>query len=254
MVRGTCERNVARQRLDHVLVARGLASSREQAQRAVLAGAVLVEGRTAVKPAALVAPDARIELRATPRFVSRGGEKLDHALAVFGLDVRGAVAADIGASTGGFTDCLLQRGAARVYAVDVGYGQLAYALRTDPRVVVMERVNARALPPLPEPVDIIVIDVSFISLRLVLPAVTRSLKREGRIVVLVKPQFEAERGWVGKGGVVRKPLLHAAVLGRLALWFTTHGYRILGLTRSPLLGPAGNREFLMLLQPPDGMP
>ena len=241
-----------RKRLDQALVELGLAPSREQAQLAVRAGNVRVDGRVAVKPAAFVAEGAKLELVAAPRFVSRGGEKLDHALSSFGVDVRGLVAADLGASTGGFTDCLLQRGVARVYAIDVGYGELAYSLRTDPRVVVMERVNARALPPLSEPVDLIVADVSFISLTKVLPAAVRSLRPDGRLVVLVKPQFEGERGWVGKGGVVRDPLLHAAVLGRFALWLTRQGYRILNLTRSPLLGPAGNREFLMLLAPPDG--
>ena len=241
-----------RKRLDQALVELGLTPSREQAQLAVRAGNVRVDGRVAVKPAAFVAEGAKLELVAAPRFVSRGGEKLDHALSSFGVDVRGLVAADLGASTGGFTDCLLQRGAARVYAIDVGYGELAYSLRTDPRVVVMERVNARALPPLSEPVDLIVADVSFISLTKVLPAAVRSLRPDGRLVVLVKPQFEGERGWVSKGGVVRDPLLHAAVLGRFALWLTRQGYRILNLTRSPLLGPAGNREFLMLLAPPDG--
>jgi 23S rRNA (cytidine1920-2'-O)/16S rRNA (cytidine1409-2'-O)-methyltransferase len=241
---------VPRKRLDQLLVERGLAVSREQAQAAVRAGAVRVDGRVAVGPTVVVGEQAALAIEAAPRFVSRGGEKLDHALEVFGLDVRGLVAADLGASTGGFSDCLLQRGAARVYAVDVGYGELAYKLRIDPRVVVMERTNARALAPLPEPIDLVVADLAFISLTKVLPAAIRSLRGEGRLLVLVKPQFEGERAWVEPGGVVRDPLLHAAVLGRLARWLTQQGYRILGLTRSPLLGPAGNREFLMLLAPP----
>jgi 23S rRNA (cytidine1920-2'-O)/16S rRNA (cytidine1409-2'-O)-methyltransferase len=241
---------VPRKRLDQLLVERGLAVSREQAQAAVRAGAVRVDGRVAVSPTVVVGEQAALAIEAAPRFVSRGGEKLDHALEVFGLDVRGLVAADLGASTGGFSDCLLQRGAARVYAVDVGYGELAYKLRIDPRVVVMERTNARALAPLPEPIDLVVADLAFISLTKVLPAAIRSLRGDGRLLVLVKPQFEGERAWVEPGGVVRDPLLHAAVLGRLARWLTQQGYRILGLTRSPLLGPAGNREFLMLLAPP----
>jgi 23S rRNA (cytidine1920-2'-O)/16S rRNA (cytidine1409-2'-O)-methyltransferase len=241
---------VPRKRLDQLLVERGLAVSREQAQAAVRAGAVRVDGRVAVGPTVVVGEQAALAIEAAPRFVSRGGEKLDHALEVFGLDVRGLVAADLGASTGGFSDCLLQRGAARVYAVDVGYGELAYKLRIDPRVVVMERTNARALAPLPEPIDLVVADLAFISLTKVLPAAIRSLRGDGRLLVLVKPQFEGERAWVEPGGVVRDPLLHAAVLGRLARWLTQQGYRILGLTRSPLLGPAGNREFLMLLAPP----
>ncbi|MHB8576207.1 MAG: TlyA family RNA methyltransferase [Dehalococcoidia bacterium] len=243
---------MVRQRLDLALVERGLCPSREQARVAVLAGDILVDGRVAVKPASLVGPEMAIELRQAPRFVSRGGEKLDRALEVFQVDVRRLVTADLGASTGGFTDCLLQRGAARVYAIDVGYGQLDYRLRVDPRVVVMERENARHLPGLPEPVSLVVADLSFISLTKVLPATTRLLVDRGELVVLVKPQFEARRPEVGKGGIVRDPLVHAAVLGRLARWLTAEGYRILGLTLSPLLGASGNREFLMhLLRPAD---
>jgi len=241
---------MAKQRLDLLLVARGLYASREQARAAVEAGRVLVGGRAAVKPAMLAPADAPIELALPPRFVSRGGEKLDHALTVFGVDVAGAVVADIGASTGGFTDCLLQRGAARVYAVDVGYGQLDYRLRADPRVVVVERTNARHMAALPEPVDLLVADVSFISLTLALPGAVRSLRPGGRLVVLLKPQFEARRGEVGKGGVIRDPLVLAAVVGRFARWLTGEGYRILGLTLSPIRGASGNREFLMDLYAP----
>ncbi len=242
---------MAKQRLDLALVARGLAASREQARAAVEVGRVLVEGRPAVKPAMLVPAEAALALVAPPRYVSRGGEKLEHALRQFGIDVAGLLAADIGASTGGFTDCLLQHGAARVYAIDVGYGQLDYRLRTDPRVVVMERVNARHLEVLPEPVDLAVADVSFISLTKVLPAVVASLQPRAQLVVLLKPQFEARRGEVGRGGIVRDPLLHAAVVGRFVHWLTAQGYRILGLTLSPIRGASGNREFLMHLQRPD---
>lgn len=243
---------MAKQRLDVLLVARGLCASREQARNAVLAGDVLVDGRAAVKPSLLLGGVETVELRTPARYVSRGGLKLEHALATFKLDVSGLVCADLGASTGGFSDCLLQHGAARVYAIDVGHGQIDYRLRNDPRVVLMERVNARNLPRLPEPIDAITADLSFISLTKVLPAAERSLRRGGRLVVLVKPQFEARRGEVGKGGVVREPLIHAAVLGRLARWLTAEGYRILGLTASPVLGAAGNREFLMHLRAPDG--
>lgn len=242
---------MAKQRLDLALVERGLAASREQARAAVEAGRVLVSGRPAVKPAVLVGADAAIELQAPPRYVSRGGEKLEHALRRFAIDVTGLVAADVGASTGGFSDCLLQHGAARVYAIDVGYGQIAYRLRSDPRVVVMERVNARYLEPLPEPVDLAVADLSFISLTKVLPAVVGSLKPGAHLVVLLKPQFEARRDEVGRGGIVRDPLVHAAVVGRFVHWLTSRGYRILGLTLSPIRGASGNREFLMHLQRPD---
>lgn len=242
---------MAKQRLDLLLVARGLFASREQARAAVEAARVLVAGRPAVKPAMLAPADVTIEVVQPARFVSRGGEKLEHALTVFGVGVAGRVVADIGASTGGFTDCLLQRGAARVYAVDVGYGQLDYRLRADPRVVVVERTNARRMPPLPESVDLLVADVSFISLTKVLPAAVASLRPAGRLVVLLKPQFEAKRDEVGRGGVIRDPLVHAAVIGRFARWLTTEGYRILGVTLSPMRGASGNREFLMDLQRPD---
>jgi 23S rRNA (cytidine1920-2'-O)/16S rRNA (cytidine1409-2'-O)-methyltransferase len=199
-----------------------------------------------------VAAGAVVELAVQPRFVSRGGDKLEQALNVFGARVDGLVVADVGASTGGFTDCLLQRGATRVYAIDVGYGQLDYRLRRDARVAVIERTNARYLPPLPEAVDLAVADLSFISLTKVLPALNASMKPFARLIVLVKPQFEARRGEVGKGGVIRDPLLHAAVLGRFARWLTGERYRILEVTVSPILGATGNREFLMYLQRPDG--
>jgi 23S rRNA (cytidine1920-2'-O)/16S rRNA (cytidine1409-2'-O)-methyltransferase len=235
-----------RSRLDLCLVQRGLAESREKARALILAGAVLVEGQPAAKAGTLVAADATVEVVAGPRYVSRGGEKLAGALADFRLDVSGLVAIDVGASTGGFTDCLLRGGAARVYAVDVGYGLIDYRLRRDPRVTVLERVNIRYLESLPEPGDVATIDVSFISLEKVIPVVAGLLKPGGRIVALVKPQFQAKRREVGKKGVVRDPQVHAAVLGRLVAWGAGRGLRLRGLTTSPLRGPAGNKEFFVL--------
>ena len=235
------------------MVQRGLAESREKAQAAILAGDVLVNGEPVLRPAATVAEEARIELVRPPRYVSRGGEKLEHALRAFGLDVGGLVALDVGASTGGFTDCLLQHGAAKVCAVDVGYGQLDYRLRQDRRVVVLERTNIRELESLPRQSgrpDIATIDVSFIGLEKVLPSVVRLLKPGGRIVALVKPQFQARRREVGKGGVVKDPLVHAAVLGRIIAWAAEQGLRFGGLATSPLRGPAGNKEFFVLWTTP----
>jgi 23S rRNA (cytidine1920-2'-O)/16S rRNA (cytidine1409-2'-O)-methyltransferase len=239
-----------RQRLDLALVERGIAPSREKARAYILAGDVEVGGRTETRAGALVGPDALIALAQPARFVSRGGEKLDHALAHFGIDVSGLVAMDVGASTGGFTDCLLQRGAARVYAIDVGYGQLDLRLRNDPRVVVMERTNARELESLPEQPDIATVDASFISLTKVLPAVVRVLRPGADIVALVKPQFEAGKHEVKRGGVVRDPLVHASVIGRMAWWCVNNGLRVRGVAVSPLLGPAGNREFFLWLRVP----
>lgn len=233
-----------KQRLDLALVAAGLASSREQARACILAGAVTVNGQVVVKPGALVAADASLAVRQRPAYVSRGGYKLAHALDVFRIEVRERVCLDAGASTGGFTDCLLQRGARRVYAVDVGYGQLDWRLRQDPRVVVMERVNLRTLTALPEPVDLATLDLSFISLRLVLEPVRALLRPGGEVVALIKPQFEAGRERVGRGGVVRDPRVHAEVLRALLGWAMAHGYAVRGLTASPLRGPAGNVEFL----------
>ena len=237
------------ERLDVLLVQRGLAPSREQAQALILAGQVWVEGRPAPRAGTRVPTEAAVEVQGRLPYVSRGGVKLAHALDAFGLEVGGWVALDVGASTGGFTDALLQRGAARVYAVDVGRGQLDWRLRRDPRVVVLEGVNARYPYNLPEAVDLATVDVSFISLTKVLPETARHLKPGGRIVALVKPQFEARREEVGRGGVVRDPLVHAAVLGRMARWCGEHRFRVRGLTASPILGDAGNREFFLLLQP-----
>ncbi len=235
-----------RSRLDLLLVQRGLVESREKARAVILAGAVLVEGRPAPKPGILVPRGAAVDLLASPQYVSRGGEKLAHALQVFRLDVSGLVAIDVGASTGGFTDCLLQNGAARIYAVDVGYGLLDYRLRQDPRVEVLERVNIRYMQALPERADLATIDVSFISLEKVIPALAKMLKEGAKILALVKPQFQAQRREVGKKGVVRDPQVRVAVLGRLVAWAAVRGLRLLGLTTSPLLGPAGNKEFFLL--------
>jgi 23S rRNA (cytidine1920-2'-O)/16S rRNA (cytidine1409-2'-O)-methyltransferase len=236
-----------KQRLDVALVERGLAETRERAQALVLAGAVVVDGQLATKPGQAVTARAELAVRDTALpYVSRGGLKLAAALDHWQLDVRDLVGLDVGASTGGFTDVLLQRGARRVYAVDVGYGQLHYRLRRDPRVVAMERTNARTLPPLPEPIDIAVVDVSFISLRLVLPGVENALTPAAPIVALVKPQFEAGRAQVGKGGVVRDPHVHRQVLQDLARWSLDQPWRLGAVLPSPIRGPAGNVEFLTL--------
>ncbi len=235
-------------RLDLLLVERGLAATREKAQALILAGEVRVGGDVARRPSTFVERVADVSVETAPPYVSRGGFKLAHALDEFGLDVADATVVDVGASTGGFTDVLLQRGCKRVYAVDVGYGQLAWSLRQDPRVVVLERTNVRYLESLPEPMSGAVIDTSFISLTLVLPAVVRLLDPGGWIVALVKPQFEAGRGLVGKGGVVRDPNVHRMVLNNVFEFATSIGLAVSGCTASPILGPAGNREFLALFR------
>jgi 23S rRNA (cytidine1920-2'-O)/16S rRNA (cytidine1409-2'-O)-methyltransferase len=235
---------VARKRLDIILVERELVDSRQQAKRLIMAGQVVVDGQVVDKPGTRVSQETDITLRETPPYVSRGGLKLEAALDRFAIAVTGVIAADVGASTGGFTDCLLQHGASKVYAIDVGYGQLAWRLRNDPRVVVMERVNVRYLESLPEPIDLATVDVSFISLELVLPAVIGFLKPHGDIVALIKPQFEAGRKQVGKGGVVKDPAVHRAVLRQVLLWAEGHGLTVRRLMASPLKGPAGNVEFL----------
>ena len=216
----------------------------------ILAGDVRVGGQTEKRASAQIADSADVEVARPPRFVSRGGEKLDHALDAFAIDVSGLIALDVGASTGGFTDCLLQRGAARVYAVDVGYGQIDARLRADERVVVMERTHVRDLTSLPEQPSVAVIDVSFISLTQALPAVVALLPPRAPIAALVKPQFEAGREEVGRDGVVRDPLVHATVIGRVAWWCVNNGVRVRNVTTSPLLGPAGNREFFLHLETP----
>lgn len=234
-------------RLDVLLVERGLAETREKAQALVLAGEVFVAGQPASKPGQLVPSDADLAVRRPLPYVSRGGLKLERALDHFGLDVEGLTVLDVGASTGGFTDCLLQRGARRVYAVDVGIGQLAWRLRRDPRVVSMEKTNVRNLESLPEAPDAAVIDVSFISLSLVLPRVKALLKPTAWIVALVKPQFEAGRGLVGRGGVIRDPSVRREVLTRVLESAARVGLAIRGAIPSPIKGPAGNVEYLAYL-------
>lgn len=242
-------------RLDIALVERGLCESREKAKRSILAGQVLINGQLARKASDAVRDDAQLSLAVPEKFVSRGGQKLEHALSHFQLTVRDLIAADLGASTGGFTDCLLQHGAVKVYAVDVGQGQLAWKLRQDPRVVVMEKTNARELTPskFPRPfapVDLVVIDCSFISLRKILPAAIAISHPTAKIVALIKPQFEAGKADVDKGaGVITDPVIHQRVISELEQ-FTNQlpGLAWRGVTTSPLLGPAGNTEFLVLLE------
>ncbi len=240
-------------RLDQLIVSRGLAETRSKAQALLLAGSVRVNGQPAGKAGTMVDEGVGLEVTAALRYASRGGHKLAHALDAFGLSPAGHIALDAGASTGGFTDVLLQRGAARVYAVDVGYGILDYRLRADPRVVVMERTNIRHLEALPELAACAVIDVSFISLRLVLPAVRRLISPGAWVVPLIKPQFEAGPAQVGRGGVVRDPAVHRAVLRETLAAATELGLTPRGLTRSPILGPAGNVEFLAWLEPGGGV-
>jgi len=244
--------NAKKERLDLLLVARGLAASREQAQRLIMAGAVEVDGVRQEKPGRAVSHNARIAVRAALPYVSRGGLKLAAALDAFAFDVTGLIAVDVGASTGGFTDCLLQRGAARVYAIDVGYGQLAWKLQSDPRVVVLDRTNVRHLEALPDGVraDLAVIDASFISLALVLPATLRLIQPDGQVIALIKPQFEAGAEQVGRGGVVRDPKVHRRVLVDTCALAASLGLTVAGLTVSPAPGPAGNIEFLVWLHRP----
>lgn len=239
---------MAKQRLDNLMVERGLVESRTKAQALIMAGQVVVSGKAAVKPGTLVTEEAVLKMIEPPPFVGRGGVKLDYALDQFRLDVSDRAVADIGASTGGFTDCLLKRGAGRVYAVDVGRGQLDYRLRRDSRVVVMEGINARYPFHLPEKVDLATMDLSFISVEKVIPSVATLLDDNGYVLVLIKPQFEARRNEVGKGGVIKDSLLHAVVLGRFIAWVVNHGLRLKGLVASPLLGASGNREFFVLLK------
>lgn len=234
-----------RVRLDQLLVQRELAVSRERAQALILAGAVRVNGGRADRAAAPVAEDADLAVDPGPRYVSRGGDKLAGALDALGLDVAGKVAIDVGSSTGGFTDVLLQRGAERVHAVDVGKGQLEWRLRQDPRVVVHEGVNAREGMPVEESVDIVVADVSFISLRLALPPAIAKLRDGGDIVALVKPQFEAGRDAVGKGGVVRDTAARAAAVVAVANDLMSRGFGVVALTPSPIAGREGNREIFV---------
>jgi 23S rRNA (cytidine1920-2'-O)/16S rRNA (cytidine1409-2'-O)-methyltransferase len=235
-------------RADQLLVSRGLAESRTKAQAVIMAGAVFSGERKLAKPGEMLAEDAPLEVRGKDHpWVSRGGIKLDHGLAHFGFDVTGAVALDVGSSTGGFTDVLLSRGAAKVFAVDVGTNQLAWKLRQDERVVVLEQTNARYLTAqhVPEPVDVIVCDASFISLAKVLEAPLKLAKPGARLFALIKPQFEAGREEVGKGGVVRDPAVHERVCAEAAEWVVSQSWSVLGITPSPITGPDGNVEFLL---------
>jgi 23S rRNA (cytidine1920-2'-O)/16S rRNA (cytidine1409-2'-O)-methyltransferase len=241
-----------KRRLDHLLVDKGLIASRQRAQAMIMAGAVLVNDQPVVKAGKLISPQDNIELRGQDMpFASRGGLKLEGALNALQLDVANKTCLDVGASTGGFTDCLLQHGAQHVYAVDVGYGQLAWKLRQDPRVVAIERTNIRKMPSdaLPHPVDLVTIDVSFISLKIVVPAVLKYLKKDARILALIKPQFEVGKNQVGKGGVVRDPALHNEVIEQLKEFFAKIGLLSEAVVPSTVLGPKGNREFFVLLKP-----
>ena len=244
-----------KERLDVLLVERGLAESRSKAQAVIMSGEVYVDGRKADKAGMEIPLEAQIEVRGSVcPYVSRGGWKLEKALRDFGVNPTGYVCSDSGASTGGFTDCLLQRGAKKVFAIDVGYGQLAWKIRSDPRVVVMERTNIRYVTPedLGEPLDLSVIDVSFISLKIVLPAIQRLLKPDGQVLCLIKPQFEAGKEKVGKKGVVRDPEVHAGVLEDFLALAGLLGFTVRNLTFSPVKGPEGNIEFLAHLSMQDG--
>jgi len=238
-------------RLDLIVVEKGMAKSRQRAQAIIMAGKVLVNERPVDKPGFFVSPEDRVELKGTDiPYVSRGGLKLEAALHELQLDVTGWICIDVGASTGGFTDCLLQHGVERVYAVDVGYGQLAWKLRQDPRVIVIERTNVRYMTAdsVPAPVDLISIDVSFISLKIVVPAIIKFLKSDASILALIKPQFEVGKKQVGKGGVVKLPELHQQVIEDLSEFFETIKLAPLSVYPSPLLGPKGNREFFIFLK------
>jgi 23S rRNA (cytidine1920-2'-O)/16S rRNA (cytidine1409-2'-O)-methyltransferase len=240
-----------RQRLDVALVERGLVPSRQRAQALIMAGQVHVNQVPVDKPGALVRAQDAVELRIPDHpFVSRGGLKLARGLSAFTVDPRGLVCLDVGASTGGFTDCLLQQGARRVYAVDVGYGQMAWKLRQDERVVIIERTNIRYLPEgaIPEPIDLATVDVSFISLKIVMPIVARLMNPGASALVLIKPQFEVGKGRLGKGGVVKDPRLHVAVIEDLQAYLAAYGYLWGGVVESPIQGPKGNREFIAWLR------
>jgi 23S rRNA (cytidine1920-2'-O)/16S rRNA (cytidine1409-2'-O)-methyltransferase len=240
-----------KQRLDLAVLNRGLAVSRQRARALIMSGKILVNRKLIDKPGVPVADQDEILLKGDDHpFVSRGGLKLEAALRASEVVVADKVCLDVGASTGGFTDCLLQHGAHKVYAVDVGYGQLAWKLRQDPRVAVLERTNVRHLPfeTVGEPVDLITIDVSFISLRIVVPAVLQFMKANAAVLALIKPQFEVGKGQVGKGGVVRDPRLHQQVLDELTAFFIGIPLSVTGVIDSPILGPKGNKEFFILLQ------
>ena len=250
--------SLSRDRLDKLLHEKGLAETRAKAQAMIMAGRVKVDGNRAEKAGQMVSPEANLEVDGKgTEWVSRGAHKLLRGLEAFGVEPRGLVCLDVGASTGGFTDVLLSRGASKVYAVDVGYGQLAWKLRSDPRVVVMERTNARFLTPdqFSEPLDLVVVDASFISLRLLLPPLEELLAENGQMILLVKPQFEAGRDRVGKGGVVRSPLVHRQALEEFAILAgSLRKVTLAGFTWSPIKGPSGNIEFLVHLAPRQRQP
>jgi len=238
-----------KKRLDDLLVERGLAENKSKARALIMAGEVKAGGNTVSKPGTMVSEGAEIEIARKLPYVSRGGLKLAHALDEFKLDVSGFVALDAGASTGGFTDCLLQRGAARVYAADVGYGQLDYKLQQDPRVVVMDRTNLHHPFEIPEKADLATVDVSFISVTKVIPNLVENLKENAYILVLLKPQFEAQRDEIGKGGIIRDPAVHTKVVARFIKWAVIEeNFNLRGLVASPILGAEGNKEFLVLLK------
>lgn len=233
-------------RLDVLLLERGLAESRSKAHALIMAGQVRVNDQVALKPATAIDPKSTLTVDAGPRYVSRGGEKLEGALTTFGIDVTGLVCADVGSSTGGFTDCLLQHGAAKVYAIDVGKGILHWKLRNYPRVVVMEETNARNVESLPEPVSMVTVDASFISLKILLPVIKKWEMKDGQIVALIKPQFEAGKKDVSRGdGVIRDPEIHRQVLLDVLSYARNEGFGLRGLVKSSLLGPKGNAEFLL---------
>jgi len=240
----------AKQRLDILVVEKGLATTRQRARALIMAGKILVDTQRMEKPGAQVSVESRITLKGDDlAFVSRGALKLEGALEALNLDVRNLICLDVGASTGGFTDCLLQHGAQKVYAVDVGYGQLAWKLRQDARVVAIERTNIRHMKPelMPELADLVTIDTSFISLKIVVPAVLKFIKPDGRILALIKPQFEAGKGNVGKGGVVRSAEIHRQIISDLSNFFEQQGLACGPVVPSPVLGPKGNQEFIILL-------
>ena len=241
----------AKIRADRLLFERGLADSREQAQALIMEGVVYTPSGRVLKAGSTLREDVELEVKGRLPFVGRGGVKLAHALDEFQIDVGGLTVLDVGASTGGFTDCLLQRGARHVYAVDVGHGQMDYGLRQDERVTVIEKTNARHPFDLPEQVDMVVMDVSFISLTKVLPEAVRHLDPGRYVAALVKPQFEAQKSQVGRGGVIKDPKVHADVLGKTVNWAVEHGLRFRNMCRSPIQGDAGNREFFILLQKPE---
>ena len=246
---------MAKKRVDVLLVEQGLAESRQKAQAVIMAGQVYAGDRRCDKAGLTLEEGTRLEVRGqTLRYVSRGGLKLEKAMRCFPITLEGKVAADIGASTGGFTDCMLQNGAVRVYAVDVGYGQLAWSLRSDPRVICLERTNARYLTSeqIPEPLDFASVDVSFISLKLILPALRRLMKADGQAATLIKPQFEAGRDKVGKKGVVRDPAVHLEVLEQFLIHAEEAGFTVKGIDFSPIRGPEGNIEYLGYLSAEPG--